>query len=168
MSDPAEIEFSSIDVFARAPADKPAPRVFGSPQRYVQGDGVIDLAGHYLARLGIRRAAVLCSPRSASAEGARLLASLEEHAIDTRQLPFGGECSLSEIDRHVGLLRGADGVPDAIVAVGGGKSVDAGRAIANRLGIRTVVVPSLASNDAPCAAVSVIYTDEGVTLDAAQ
>ena len=44
--------------------------------------------------------------------------------------------------------------------------MDAGRAIAHRLGIPVAVVPSLASNDAPCAAVSVIYTPEGVTADA--
>jgi glycerol dehydrogenase len=94
------------------------------------------------------------------------MASLAESGIDCQHLLFSGECSLAEIDRHVGGLRAARGAPDAIVAVGGGKAVDAGRAIASRLGTRTVVVPSLASNDAPCAAVSVIYTDEGVTLDA--
>jgi glycerol dehydrogenase len=166
MPDPAEIEFSAIDVFARGAPGRPLPRVFGAPQRYVQGQGVIDVAGHYLARLGIARAAVLCSTRSASGEGGRLMASLSEYGIDCQHLTFNGECSLSEIDRHVDGLRAAQDAPDAIVAVGGGKAVDAGRAIASRLGTRTVVVPSLASNDAPCAAVSVIYTDEGVTLDA--
>lgn len=166
MSDPAEIDYSSIDVFARAADGGPLPRIFGAPQRYVQGDGVIDVAGHYLDRLGIRRAAVLCSARSVAEEGGRLLASLAGAGIECQHLSFGGECSLAEIDLHVGSLRSAQGSPDAVVAVGGGKAVDAGRAIANRLGTRIVVVPSLASNDAPCAAVSVIYTDEGVTLDA--
>lgn len=166
MSDPAEIEFSRIDSFARAAAGQPVPRVFGSPQRYVQGPGVIDVAGHYLARLGMARTAVLSSARSASGEAGRLMDSLAAHDIDCQHLLFGGECSLAEIDRHVGSLRAAVEMPDALVAVGGGKAVDAGRAIAHRLGIRTVIVPSLASNDAPCAAVSVIYTDEGVTLDA--
>jgi glycerol dehydrogenase len=142
------------------------PRVFGSPARYVQGAGVIDHAGHYLARLGFNCCAVLLSVRSLQAEGGRLMESLAGAAIPARTAIFNGECSLQEIDTHVAALRDTSDPVDGIVAVGGGKVVDAGRAIAHRLGVPLAVVPSLASNDAPCAAVSVIYTPEGVTADA--
>ena len=65
MSESADIEFSAIEGFARSagPGQAP-PLVFGSPQRYVQGEGVIDQAGHYLSRLGMRNVAILCSARS--------------------------------------------------------------------------------------------------------
>ena len=52
---------------------------------------------------------------------------------------------------------------DCVLAVGGGKCVDAGKAVAFRLDVPVVVVPTLASNDAPCSALSVLYTPAGVS-----
>jgi glycerol dehydrogenase len=167
MSDAATIEFTPPPVLAHTVADGATPAgIFGSPRRYVQGEGVIDEAGHYLGALGFQRAAVLLSTRSQAAEGKRLLASLHRAGIPAELASFGGECSLEEIEQHTSTLGDLDPTPDVLVAIGGGKAVDAGKAIAHRLGIPSVMVPSLASNDAPCAAVSVIYTAEGVTLDA--
>jgi glycerol dehydrogenase len=54
---------------------------------------------------------------------------------------------------------------DALIAVGGGKCVDTGKSVAYRLGVPLIVVPTLASNDAPCSALSVVYTPEGVSSD---
>ena len=147
---------------ALGPDDHP-PRVFGSPMRYVQADGIIDRAGSFLRRLGYSRPAVLLSPRSRAAEGGRLLASLEQAGLTATTAAFKGECSLPEIRDHVASLDRLELRPDVVVAVGGGKVVDTGRAIAHRLAIPFVAAPSLASNDSPTAAVSVIYTPEGVT-----
>ena len=49
-----------------------------------------------------------------------------------------------------------------MVAVGGGKCLDTGKCVAARLAVPVVICPSLASNDAPCSACSVLYTPEGV------
>ena len=142
------------------------PRIFGAPARYVQGVGTVDQAGHYFSRLGLKRTAVLLSARSLEAEGGRVVRSAQDSGLSAEILTFGGECSFEEIDKHVTAVREFAEPVDGLVAVGGGKVVDAGRAIARRLDMPVVVVPSLASNDAPCAAVSVIYTPEGVTADA--
>jgi glycerol dehydrogenase len=48
-----------------------------------------------------------------------------------------------------------------IIAAGGGKALDAGRAAAPDLGLPVVNCPTIASSDAPCSALSVIYTEEG-------
>jgi glycerol dehydrogenase len=161
------LEYTPHEPFAGPALESGAlPRVFGSPARYVQGEGVIDRAGRYLSRLGFGHCAVLCSERCRDAEGSVLLNSLQREGLRAQVLLFGGECSLQEIRQHVAYLGTLEQVVDGIVAVGGGKVVDAGRAIAHRLGVPTVVVPTLASNDAPCAGVSVIYTPEGVTEDA--
>ena len=45
---------------------------------------------------------------------------------------------------------------------GGGKVLDTARAAAADLGLPVVNCPTVASSDAPCSALSVIYTDEGV------
>lgn len=73
---------------------------------------------------------------------------------------FGGECSHAEIERGKSAARGA-GVK-AIVGAGGGKLLDAARAVAADLKLPVVNCPTIASSDAPCSALSVIYTEDGV------
>ena len=167
MSEDSSIEYSALTPFANPDFERGFfPAVFGAPGRYVQGEGVIDEAGHYLRRLGFSSVLVLMSLRSQGAEGARLLQSLDDAGLAAQILTFGGECSFEEIDKHVAAASASKSAPDGLVAIGGGKAVDAGKSIAHRLKLPCAVVPSLASNDAPCAAVSVIYSEEGVTLDA--
>ncbi|MFP8878078.1 MAG: glycerol dehydrogenase [Myxococcota bacterium] len=140
-----------------------SPRVMIAPQRYIQGDGVLDETGRYLSLVSSQRAGILISRRGQQNEGRRLLASLESVGIDPVVVTFNGECSLEEVDLQTAALRGESRGVDCLLAVGGGKCVDAGKCIAYRLDVPLVVVPTLASNDAPCSAVSVIYTTEGVT-----
>src|SRR5262249_36157037 len=73
---------------------------------------------------------------------------------------FGGECSLAEIERIKHSAREAQA--RVIVAVGGGKALDAGRAAAADLDLPVVNCPTVASSDAPCSALSVIYTEDGI------
>lgn len=68
---------------------------------------------------------------------------------------FGGQCSDSEISRHVEAARGAD----YVVGIGGGKTLDTAKA-AHFLGKPVLILPTLASTDAPCTAISVIYNDD--------
>lgn len=72
---------------------------------------------------------------------------------------FGGECSQNEIDKWIDLYQSRD--LDVIVGLGGGKTLDAAKAIAQYLKIPVIIVPTLASTDAPCTALSVIYKEDG-------
>jgi len=156
MTDPAP--YSPHGLFA---SPRP-PRVMIAPQRYIQGDGVLDETGRYLSLLKSQRAAILISRRGQQAEGKRLLARLESVGIDPVVVTFNGECSLEEVDLQTAVLRESPQSVDCLLAVGGGKCVDAGKCIAYRLDVPLVVVPTLASNDAPCSAVSVLYTPDGI------
>ena len=42
---------------------EPVPRVFIAPQRYIQGQGVLDHIGRYLSLVNARRAGILISRR---------------------------------------------------------------------------------------------------------
>lgn len=145
-------------------SNRKPPRVFISPQRYIQGEGVLEQTGRYLALLRTRRCGVLASKRGLGADAGQLMASVEGAGIQTVPGTFDGECSRSQIDQHSDSFRLAE--IDCLIAVGGGKCVDAGKAIAWRLDIPVVIVPTLASNDAPCSALSMIYTDSGATVGA--
>lgn len=137
------------------------PLVMAAPQRYIQGPGVISRIGRYIGIINVKRAAILASRRAIVAEGARVTESLHSNHIESVDCIFDGECSLQEIEKHVAALKDED--IDCLIAVGGGKPVDAGKSIAWRLEIPVVIVPTLASNDAPCSALSVLYTPEGAS-----
>ena len=150
-----------------APADRgglPVPRVFIAPPRYIQGRGVLRGVGRYLSLTRTKRTALLISARGVRAEGAAVLDSLRAAGIEAVVRTFHGECSLEEITAHVEALAGER--IDGVIAAGGGKCIDAGKAVAFRLGTPVVIVPTLASNDAPCSALSVLYTPAGVSTGA--
>lgn len=80
--------------------------------------------------------------------------------MDVRAIQFGGECSLAEILR---IRHAAEAISARVIlGAGGGKALDAARATAAELSLPFVSCPTLASTDAPCSAVSVIYTESGI------
>jgi len=148
-----------------APASRgalPVPRVFIAPQRYVQGSGVLSGIGRYLALVQAKRVALLVSSRGSRTEGARIVEGLRSAGIEAVVAIFNGECSIEEINARVESL--ANERIDCVIAAGGGKCIDTGKGVAFRLGTPVVIVPTLASNDAPCSAVTVLYTPDGVSM----
>lgn len=127
------------------------------PGRYTQGPDCIKRLGHEILRFG-RSGFIICSPYA-----------LEHLAVDLRQAiegqvravieRFERECSDEEIKRLSDLARRAES--EVIVGVGGGKTLDTAKAVAHELGTPVIVVPTIASTDAPCSAVAVIYTLNG-------
>lgn len=72
---------------------------------------------------------------------------------------FGGECSRREIEtvKQAAQELGAG----VIVGAGGGKVLDTARAAAADLRLAVVTCPTVASSDAPCSALSVVYSEAG-------
>jgi glycerol dehydrogenase len=135
--------------------------VFTAPSRYTQGKGATAALGQEMAALGLEGPVLIIA-------GNTVIGLLEEtwrrslgeaglrHAVHR----FGGECSLAEIERVKAAARELKA--RAVVGAGGGKVLDTARAAAAGLGLPVVNCPTVASSDAPCSALSVIYTDEGV------
>lgn len=135
--------------------------VFTCPSRYVQGKEATRSLGQEMALLGLRGPALIVAGRSA----ARLLEeawreSFGAAGIGYEMHPFAGECSHREIGAVV--RRARETAARVIVGAGGGKVLDTARAAASNLELPVVCCPTVASSDAPCSALSVIYTHEGV------
>jgi glycerol dehydrogenase len=84
---------------------------------------------------------------------------LEQSNIRVKQVVFHEECSNSGMERAIDLSKKANS--NVIIGVGGGKTMDTAKAVANDTGLMLTTVPTTASTDAPTSAVSVIYTDKG-------
>jgi len=134
-------------------------RILLSPRRYVQGPGALAEIGGHAARLG-HRALLLGGARGLAACGAAIEASLAGAGLSCERAPFGGECSDAEISRLAARAE-ATGA-DLIIAAGGGKAIDTGKAVAHARRLPVLVVPTVAATDAPCSALAVIYSEAGV------
>ena len=135
------------------------PRVLLSPQKYVQGPGVLNHLGEHLSLLAVEKVAVLGSKRCLENEAARAINSIKSVGIDVAIAQFGGVFSLRDRKPSRNPKSRKTRLPSCSWRR---KTVDAGRCIAERLSVPIVIAPTLASNDAPCSALSVVYTTEGV------
>ena len=137
--------------------------VFCSPSRYTQGSNATLSLGREMAVLGLTGPALILAGNSAiAALSDTWRQSLGEAGMEYQVCRFGGECSLAEIER--GKRQARDQRARVIVGAGGGKVLDTARAVAADLGLPVVNCPTVASSDAPCSALSVIYTEEGAFL----
>lgn len=133
--------------------------VIGGPARYIQAPGLMEDLCSYVKNIGTKLFVLV----SASGKG-RVSDALEKSAkqsgAELTYEVFGGECSRNEINRLVEAYK-ASGC-DVIVGIGGGKIHDTAKAVAFYANAPVAIVPTIAATDAPCSALSVIYTDEGV------
>lgn len=105
------------------------------------------------------KALVIIGPHGLDRFGTVLSSAFADEAECTAEfVPFGGECSQREIDRIRQIA--AEKECDVLVGVGGGKIVDTTKAVAYYAGAPCLVMPTLASSDAPCSSLSVVYTDD--------
>ena len=136
-------------------------KVFCSPARYTQGPNATASLGEEIVNLGLSGPALIVAGRSAAEILAPIWSeTLTAAGIAYQVFPFTGECTSAEIARGVeaGRAMGAR----IVIGAGGGKVLDTSRAVASDLGLPQVNCPTIASSDAPCSALSVVYTDAGV------
>lgn len=135
-------------------------RIFAAPARYVQGRDALTHLGTELQSLGIEGTALVVMSKSAEkALGQKWGDSLRSAHIKWEVERFQGECTDKEIDRLAEVAQRKR--VDFVIAMGGGKVIDATRAMADKINKEVVVCPTVASTDAPCLSISVIYTEKG-------
>ena len=124
------------------------------PGRYLQGRGALSRLGKECARLG-GKPFVIASPHAHAHILPRVAPDMGPMVVEK----FGRECCDQEIERLVALCSQAS--CDLVVGLGGGKALDTAKALANLAQTPAVMVPTIASTDAPCSSVCVIYDLKG-------
>lgn len=131
--------------------------VICSPGSYVQGGGELGKLAEHYAAFGKKGAYIIVGPHVCGTYHDQIVSSFEADSLPYVLQIFGGECSQQEIDRHCALL----GSCDAVIGIGGGKTLDTAKAVAYYAHLPVLIVPTAAASDAPCSRLSVLYTPQG-------
>ena len=134
-------------------------RGYGGPGKYIQRAGEIERLPDHVKPLG-DKAFLLVDGFVLNSMGGALRASFERSGLAHTVERFNGECSSEEIARVEALVRKQSA--GVVIGIGGGKTADTAKVAACATGARIVIVPTIASTDAPCSAIAVRYTPNGV------
>lgn len=133
------------------------------PARYVQGPGVISQLGAFVKQHG-ERPFVVSGRTSFSKVKARVQASLLAAGV-----PMAGfddsvsECTRKKIDEIVAKTTPLD--IDVIIGCGGGKAVDTAKAVAEKLHVPAISVPTQCATNADGMADAVVFTEDHKFLE---
>ncbi|MDR3430915.1 MAG: glycerol dehydrogenase [Rouxiella aceris] len=133
-------------------------KVIQSPSKYIQGAGALNEIGNAVKLLG-KKFFIILDEQVKNVTGDTIASSFYHGNIEYHFAHFNGECSRKEIERLTAEMK-THGC-DAVIGVGGGKTLDTAKAISYYQHIPVVVVPTIASTDAPTSALSVIYSEQG-------
>ena len=133
-------------------------KTFIAPSKYIQGAGEFAKLGEYAATFG-DKALVLISEGGKRRSGSVLEESFKAANVELIFDIFNGECTTKEIDRLSEVIKENDA--KVVIGVGGGKIFDTAKAAAYYLELPVMICPTIAGTDAPCSALSVVYTEDG-------
>ncbi|MDT8903151.1 glycerol dehydrogenase [Anaeroselena agilis] len=138
-------------------------QAFASPGKYIQGYNELARIGKHAASFG-SSALVLCSRARLHDLQDIIADSFKNAGIQAVFEPFGGECTKQEVERLRSLVKNHQS--DLIVGLGGGKAIDTAKAVAYHEKTPVVIVPTVASCDAPTSSVVIFYNEDGAFQEA--
>ncbi len=131
-----------------------------SPGIYCQKAGAMELLERYIPQFGAS-ALIVCTEGTFQRFGEKLKTQAENAQYGIKFSLIKGETTNKEIAGVVDDY--AEG--DVIVGIGGGKAIDTARAAADYVSAPLIIMPTVASNDAPCSALAVIHDENGAVIE---
>jgi glycerol dehydrogenase len=127
------------------------------PGKYIQGVGALSELPSLVKLLG-RQGLILASPTASKEILPQSGMDLHAHSLPVDR--FAGECCEKELARVAAIIQ--ENTVDVLVGMGGGKTIDTAKIAADRANIPVLVVPTIASTDAPCSGCAILYSEHGV------
>ncbi|WP_060679495.1 glycerol dehydrogenase [Virgibacillus halodenitrificans] len=129
-----------------------------SPKRFIVGQHLLEDLSTYTSTYG-NHAYVICDEFILDRAQKEAGKSFDEAGNQSEFVKFNYENTQEEIDKHTEGAKKAGA--NVIVGIGGGKTLDTAKATAYFSKLPVVIFPTIASTDAPCTALSVIYKGDG-------
>jgi len=127
------------------------------PGKYIQGAGALAELPSLVKQFGTR-GLILASPTVYKEILPQSGIDLAGHSVLVER--FAGECCERELARVRQIIQ--EQSVNVLVGMGGGKTIDTAKIAADRANAPVVVVPTIASTDAPCSGCAVLYSEQGV------
>ncbi len=129
-----------------------------SPSKYVQGKNVLSnlvthLDGYQQGLL------VIISKSGEKRLGAECFESLRQHGFQVVIKHFEGESTRGVVDELVSIVKQEN--LSIVLGIGGGKILDTAKAVGHFAELPVAIVPTVASTDAPCSSLSILYHEDG-------
>jgi glycerol dehydrogenase len=132
-------------------------KIFTSPSRYIQGYNIIKDFGKYTSHLG-SKPFIIGGKTALSAISESVSNSVAENSMKCDFAVFTGKGTRADA---ADLVKKATTFgADVIVGAGGGLTLDTAKAVAYGMDLPVVIVPTVASTDAPCSAEALQYTED--------
>lgn len=129
------------------------------PSKTFRGSGALNSLGGFCKTQG-GRAFILGGKTALSKTVDKIHSNLGEAGIEVVATEwYGGKCSMSNISNLVDQV--IKNKADVILAVGGGKALDTGKAVAAECGLPIITIPTIAATCAAATPLTVLYNDEG-------
>lgn len=132
-------------------------RSFASPGKYIQGEGILENIRSFTDLYG--KAVVFIIDINIFETMKERLSAIYGTDCQVSFLPKKGEITMTSLDEYKKNL--ASTSADVFVGVGGGKTLDTVKVIAEHFSKPVIIMPTVASTDAPCSGLSVIYKESG-------
>ena len=126
--------------------------------RFYQGKGVLEKLGSEAALLG-SRALMVAEDKIWDKVKSRAADSLDKAGVEWKHFSFSGWCCPGQYENAASM--GREFGAQAVIGIGGGRAVDTAKIVSDKIGVRSITVPTSAATCAASAWLSVHYTDEG-------
>jgi glycerol dehydrogenase len=133
--------------------------LLSAPVQYISGPDTLLDCGPFVIKWG-KNVLVSGGKKALKSVESKLFPSLETAGIKYEINSFAGECSDENIAIIVRKVQKKD--LDAIIGVGGGKSIDTAKRAAEICNVPIICIPTIAATCAAASVLAVIYTAEGV------
>jgi glycerol dehydrogenase len=133
-------------------------KVLISPSKYVQGEGEYNHLNDYFLQYG-KKIFFIAHIDDKNRVQCYLDRIFEKNEIQLVFGDFEGECTLDEINKLSEQARVNQ--CEAVAGLGGGKALDTAKAVGFFIEKPVIILPTIASTDAPCSHSAVLYTKDG-------
>lgn len=133
-------------------------KVFISPSKYIQGEKELTNLGIYIKEFS-SKALLVASKDDQNRIQNYLDEAIKKNSFEIFYSEFKGECTKNEIERMRKLAN--DNKCEVFIGLGGGKAIDTAKAAAFISNKPVIIVPTIASTDAPTSKLTIIYSQNG-------
>jgi glycerol dehydrogenase len=132
-------------------------QILRSPAKYVQGRGELKRLHSYIKDYG-DKVFIIISEGGLTRSANIIREAFEGSNVQYVFAVFEGKICEREIQELCGAAKSKQ--CNVIAGIGGGKIIDTAKAVAHYLNLPMAILPTVASTDAPCSALSIIYKED--------